>query len=257
MSKALCACLLDRSMTSPIECAFGLQHSAFGIRHFSGTAVARIDLDGPGTRAGRLFGLGIQTLARKFLRATFAAWARRAPRRFEFAVKASRFLTHMKKLKEPEEPLERLFSRMQALGRHLGPVLYQLPPGWKLNLDRLRYFLDALPRRARHVMEFRDPTWYDREVCHLLDRRGVALCLHDMPGSATARERVGPFVYVRFHGATSKYGGGYAVDRLRSWAEWLNAQRDGSSDVYAYFNNDVGGHAPRDAVTLRRLLEVG
>ncbi|PYR54552.1 MAG: DUF72 domain-containing protein [Acidobacteria bacterium] len=190
-------------------------------------------------------------------RATFAAWARRAPRRFEFAVKASRFLTHMKKLKEPEEPLERLFSRMQALGRHLGPVLYQLPPGWKLNLDRLRYFLDALPRRARHVMEFRDPTWYDREVCHLLDRRGVALCLHDMPGSATARERVGPFVYVRFHGATSKYGGGYAVDRLRSWAEWLNAQRDGSSDVYAYFNNDVGGHAPRDAVTLRRLLEVG
>ncbi|PYR77984.1 MAG: DUF72 domain-containing protein, partial [Acidobacteria bacterium] len=90
-----------------------------------------------------------------------------------------------------------------------------------------------------------------------LDRRGVALCLHDMPGSATARERVGPFVYVRFHGATSKYGGGYAVDRLRSWAEWLNAQRDGSSDVYAYFNHDVGGHAPRDAVTLRRLLEVG
>jgi uncharacterized protein YecE (DUF72 family) len=190
-------------------------------------------------------------------RATFAAWARRAPGGFEFAVKASRFLTHMKKLKDPEEPIERLFRRMRALGRHLGPVLYQLPPGWKLNLERLGHFLKALPRRARHVMEFRDPTWYDREVYRLLDRRGVALCLHDMAGSATGRARVGPFVYVRFHGATAKYGGRYPEDRLRSWAQWLNAEREGGADVYAYFNNDVGGHAPRDAVTLRRLLQEG
>ena len=189
-------------------------------------------------------------------RATFAAWAQRAPAGFEFAVKASRFLTHMKKLKDPEEPIERLFTRMRALGRHLGPVLYQLPPGWKVDIERFRHFLEVLPRRIRHVVEFREPTWYDRAIRDLLARHGVALCLHDMPGSATGRDaESGPFVYVRFHGATSKYGGGYSEERLRDWAGWLNARRAEGRDVYAYFNNDVGGHAPRDAVTLRRVLE--
>jgi uncharacterized protein YecE (DUF72 family) len=188
-------------------------------------------------------------------RATFASWARRAPMRFEFAVKASRFLTHMKKLKDPEEPIDRLFSRMRALGTHLGPVLYQLPPGWKVDVERFRHFLQALPKGTKHVVEFRDPSWYAPEIRALMERHRVALCLHDMPGSATERERIGPFVYVRFHGATSKYGGGYPEDRLRRWADWLNGQRAAGCDVYAYFNNDVGGHAPRDAVTLRRVLK--
>jgi uncharacterized protein YecE (DUF72 family) len=76
-----------------------------------------------------------------------------------------------------------------------------------------------------------------------------------MHGSATGRARLGPFVYVRFHGATAKYGGGYTEERLSGWAQWLDAQRDEGVDVYAYFNNDVGGHAPRDAATLRRVLE--
>ena len=188
-------------------------------------------------------------------RTTFSSWARRAPTKFEFAVKASRFLTHMKKLKDPEEPIDRLFSRMRALGSHLGPVLYQLPPGWKVDVERFSAFLDALPRDARHVIEFREPSRYSPEILRLMERHRVALCLHDMPGSATERARIGPFVYVRFHGAGSKYSGGYSERRLRGWAEWLNEQRDAHGDVYAYFNNDVGGHAPRDAVTLRRLLE--
>jgi len=188
-------------------------------------------------------------------RATFAAWGRRAPSRFEFAVKASRFLTHMKKLKDPEEPVDRLFTRMRALGRHLGPVLYQLPPGWKADVERFAHFLEVLPRDVRHVVEFRETSWYSPDIFRLMERRRVALCLHDMQGSATGRERIGPFVYVRFHGATAKYGGGYTAARLSTWAEWLNEQRSKGCDVYAYFNNDVGGHAPRDAVTLRRLLE--
>jgi uncharacterized protein YecE (DUF72 family) len=188
-------------------------------------------------------------------RETFARWRRRAPARFLFAVKASRFLTHMKKLKDPEEPIERLFTRMRGLGTHLGPVLYQLPPAFKADRDRLAHFLDLLPRDARHVVEFRDPSWYAPEIRALLEQRGVAMCLHDMPGSATGRDRVGPFVYVRFHGATAKYGGGYPRERLAGWAVWLNEQREAGLDVYAYFNNDVGGHAPRDAMTLRRVME--
>jgi uncharacterized protein YecE (DUF72 family) len=161
----------------------------------------------------------------------------------------------MKKLKDPEEPIERLFTRMSALGKHLGPVLYQLPPNFKPDRGRFAHFLDVLPRDARHVIEFRDPSWYVPEIRALLEQRGVAMCLHDMPGSATERERVGPFVYARFHGATGRYGGGYPRDRLARWAEWLNKQRDEGIDVYAYFNNDIGGYAPRDAVTLRRVLE--
>jgi uncharacterized protein YecE (DUF72 family) len=188
-------------------------------------------------------------------RETFAGWRRRAPARFLFAIKASRFLTHMKKLKDPEEPIDRLFTRMRALGTHLGPVLYQLPPGFKKDRDRFAHFLDVLPRDARHVVEFRDPSWYAPDVRSLLERRGVAMCLHDMPGSAPERERIGPFVYVRFHGTTDKYGGGYSRDRLGRWAEWLSARRDEGIDVYAYFNNDIGGHAPRDALALRRGLE--
>lgn len=186
---------------------------------------------------------------------TFAAWAARAPKRFLFAIKASRFLTHMKKLKDPQEPLNRLFSRMRPLGRHLGPVLYQLPPGWKLDLERLEQFLQLLPRRARHAIEFREPSWYRDDTLELLARLGVALVLHDMRGSATARERVGPFVYVRFHGAAGTYSGSYSDRRLADWADWLHGQRASGADVYAYFNNDVGGHAPRNAVTLRRFLE--
>ena len=187
--------------------------------------------------------------------ATFADWASRAPRRFLFAVKASRFLTHMKKLKDPEEPVARFFSRALALRRHLGPVLYQLPPGWKVDQPRLEHFLHVLPPRVRHVIEFREPSWYTDAVLHLLEQHGVSLCLHDMPGSATGRMRVGPSVYVRFHGASGRYDGSYPEDRLAEWAAWLRAERAAGVDVYAYFNNDVGGHAPRDAVVLRRYMQ--
>lgn len=186
---------------------------------------------------------------------TFAAWAARAPEGFVFGVKASRFLTHMKKLKNPEEPIARLFSRMAPLRCHQGPVLYQLPPGWKLDRTRLEHFLHALPPGFRHVVEFRDPSWYASEVLDLLTQRGVALCVHDMRGSATPRERVGPFVYVRFHGAEGTYSGSYPERRLAGWAEWLHAERRSGVDVYAYFNNDVGGHAPNNALTLRRYLK--
>jgi uncharacterized protein YecE (DUF72 family) len=186
---------------------------------------------------------------------TFERWASQAPKGFVYAVKASRFLTHMKKLKDPEQPLELLFERMAPLRKRLGPVLYQLPPGWKLNRERLEHFLQVLPRGVHHVLEFRDPTWYADDIYAMLERFQVSLCLHDMQGSASGRQRVGPIIYVRFHGAgEAKYGGAYPHRRLRDWAEWLNVHRAAGTDAYAYFNNDIGGHAPRDAATLRRLL---
>jgi len=186
--------------------------------------------------------------------AVFRSWRERAPAGFTFAVKASRFLTHMKKLKDPEAPLELFFSRAKELGRTLGPVLYQLPPRWPVNLERLETFLRALPRRRLNVVEFREPTWYVDPVYELLERHRVALCLHDMHGSASGQLDVGPFVYVRFHG-TERYSGSYSDDRLGRWAEWLTERRRSGKRIYAYFNNDVGGHAPRDAARLRSLLK--
>src|SRR5688500_15427987 len=128
---------------------------------------------------------------------TFSAWRARAPENFVYAVKASRFLTHMKKLKDPQEPLKLLFSRARRLGRTLGPVLYQLPPRWPLNLERFEVFLRSLPKSYRHVIEFREPSWYSAEAFALMQRHGVSLCLHDMAGSATGLLSVGPFVYAR------------------------------------------------------------
>ena len=185
---------------------------------------------------------------------TFARWREQAPRRFLYAVKASRFLTHMKKLKDPAEPLALFFDRARHLRHTLGPVLYQLPPRWPLNLERFEAFLRALPRRYTHVVEFREPSWYDDRVFALMERHRVSLCLHDMHGSATGRTVVGPAVYVRFHFGTQKYGGGYDDRRLDEWADWLAARSREGRDIYAYFNNDTGGHAPRDAVRLRARL---
>ncbi len=184
----------------------------------------------------------------------FARWRARTPARFVFAVKASRFLTHMKKLKEPREPVERLFSRARELRTKLGPVLYQLPRQLPKNIERLRVFLAVLPdpKRVKHAIEFRDPSWYDDEVFEALKAHNVAICLHDMPGSEPPRIVTSSFVYVRFHGASGKYSGAYAPEDLARWADWLVATR---RPAFAYFNNDVGGHAPRDAKQLRELIE--
>jgi uncharacterized protein YecE (DUF72 family) len=182
--------------------------------------------------------------------AVFEAWGGRVPADFRFAVKASRYLTHLKRLREPEEPLERFWSRACRLGDRLGPVLYQLPPRWKPNRRRLAEFLTALPEEAQAI-EFRDRRWYGPMTCALLADAGVALCLHDMAGSATRPAAVGPFVYVRFHGSGERYGGRYPSQRLSAWARRMVDWAADGLPVWAYFNNDIGGQAFRDADRLR------
>jgi len=181
----------------------------------------------------------------------FESWRTRTPPNFVFAVKASRFLTHMKKLNDPEEPIERLFSRAFELGGKLGPVLYQLPGQMPKNIDRLAGLLAVLPSRVKHAIEFRNPSWYDDDVMQLLRRHNVALCLHDMSGSAAPRLLTARFTYVRLHGASGRYDGGYSQETLEDWAEWLAAN---GHPAFVYFNNDIGGHAPCDAARLKNVL---
>jgi uncharacterized protein YecE (DUF72 family) len=184
----------------------------------------------------------------------FAAWGRRTPMGFRFAVKASRYLTHIRKLNEPDQPLDLLWSRARQLGAHLGPMLYQLPPRWHRNRERLAAFLAAIPHESQAI-EFRDSSWYDPAVLELLRSHEVGLCLHDMRGSETPLEPVGPLVYVRLHGADSTYGGRYPDEALAGWAERLATWASSGRDCWVYFNNDLGGHAPRDALRLRGLLQ--
>jgi uncharacterized protein YecE (DUF72 family) len=191
--------------------------------------------------------------------AVFTAWRQHLPRGFVMAVKASRFLTHMKRLNDPDEPLERLISRASRLGPHLGPLLYQLPPNMPLDVQRLATFLTALPRawrgrRLDHVMEFRHPSWYVSETFALLDGFGVSMCVHDKRGSAIRAPFVGPLVYVRFHGTSGEYHGEYSTSTLARWAHRLAEQSRAGRRVFAYFNNDPDAVATENAQTLRRQL---
>jgi uncharacterized protein YecE (DUF72 family) len=185
----------------------------------------------------------------------FAAWGRRVPSGFTFAVKASRYLTHLKRLREPRDPLDRFWSRATRLGVHLGPVLYQLPPRWNRDAERLEAFLAAAPSDRAQAIEFRDSDWYHPATFAALERAGVALCLHDMAGSRTEPRPVGPIVYLRFHGSGARYGGRYSPQALSAWADRLAGWADGGLPCWVYFNNDVGGHAPRDAARLREMVE--
>jgi uncharacterized protein YecE (DUF72 family) len=194
---------------------------------------------------------------------TFASWRAQVPRGFLFAVKASRFLTHIKRLKDPEEPLERLLERATPLGPTLGPILYQIPPRWFPDEERLRTFLAALPERLssgsrtrlHHVLEMRDPRGYEPWVIDLLREYNVTLCVHDMPGSESPLLVAGPIVYVRFHGYGAKYGGSYPDEVLREWAEWIAAATAAGRDAFCYFNNDINGYAVNDATRLRAFVD--
>ena len=185
---------------------------------------------------------------------TFDAWRNQAPAGFCYAVKANRFLTQAKKLKDCEEPLARMMAPFRHLGDALGPILYQLPPRFRVNLERLESFLKLLPRDVTNVFEFREPSWYTDDVLALLDRHGASFCAHDMPGSASPRVAVGPVAYVRFHGGVAKYWGRYSDEALLAWTDWIAGQARAGRPVWAYFNNDPEAHAIHDAQTLRGMI---
>ena len=184
---------------------------------------------------------------------TFIHWEKQAPKKFLYTVKANRFLTHVKKLKDSEGPLNNFIVRAKMLKEHLGPILYQLPPKWNVNRDRLERFLSLLPKNLVHVFEFRNPSWHCDEVYDLLERHAVSLCTHDMPGCECPRLRIGPVAYVRFHGAAGVYEGMYSRKVLREWAEWIQSEIRKGRKAFIYFNNDAEAQAVRDA---RRFLEL-
>ena len=185
---------------------------------------------------------------------TFHQWEVQAREGFIYAVKANRYLTHLKKLHNAQDALEKFIDRVRLLGRKLGPILYQLPPHWTKNYKRLEGFLDLLPPDLTHVFEFRDQSWMEDDILHLLDQHGCSFCIHDMPGLNCPRRTVGPVTYIRFHGAQEKYQGGYPQSTLHQWADWIG---ECPGSVYVYFNNDAMAHAVYDARQLKLYIEAG
>lgn len=181
-------------------------------------------------------------------------WRDSTPPDFRFAAKGSRFLTHMKKLKDPEAGLEKFFSRIELLGEKLGPILFQLPPQWEVNTERLESFLDALPRWHRYAFEFRNETWNTPEVLDLLRSRNAAYCPFHLAGYQSPIEITADITYIRLHGPGGKYQGTYSDEVLRSWAQRIRHWSPDLKAIYVYFDNDDSGYAPRDALRLREMV---
>lgn len=187
-------------------------------------------------------------------RSVFEHWKAQTPAGFLFAVKGSRFLTHIKRLKDPEEPLRRLMDRASGLEEKLGPILFQFPHTWAVNIDRLAYFLEALGAYHgwRFAFEFRHESWLTEEVCRLLERADAALCLPVCPGMPLAVRLTAPWTYIRMHHGARDVG--YDDDELKLWARRIRGFRDQGADVYVYFNNDFEAYATRNAERLCKMM---
>jgi uncharacterized protein YecE (DUF72 family) len=188
--------------------------------------------------------------------ASFASWRRRLPPGFQLSVKAPRGLTHAKRLYGPEAWVDRLARCWHELGDRRGVLLVQLGPGQVRDDARLDYFLGRLPPWLRTAVELRHPSWVDEAVFGLLERHGAAYCVMSGAGLPCVLRATAPFVYVRLHGPdhSSLYAGSYSDADLGWWADRVREWESGGRDVYLYFNNDGGGNAVRNALTLRHLL---
>jgi uncharacterized protein YecE (DUF72 family) len=187
---------------------------------------------------------------------SFDTWRDSTPRDFLFAVKGSRFISHMIKLKDPERGLVNFLPRAERLGGKLGPILWQLPPGWKVNLERLETFLELLPREHRYTFELRNPTWMTDEVYEILRKYNAAFCIYELAGFQSPIEVTADWTYIRLHGPTAfKYQGSYTDDQLAEWADRIRAWSRRMKAIYVYFDNDDSAYAVDNALTLKRMLK--
>ncbi len=188
---------------------------------------------------------------------TWDLWHDKAPPGFRFAVKASRYISHVKRFEDCEKPVQRFVDGAERLKAHLGPVLYQTPPNFQRdeeNAKRLRRFLALLPRHCENVIEFRHNSWFKDEALADLREQGIGFCIHDMQGMDCPVLTTANFAYLRFHGSERPYSGSYSDSELERWARRIEQLSEEVARVWVYFNNDLEGAAPANAQTLRSLL---
>jgi uncharacterized protein YecE (DUF72 family) len=188
--------------------------------------------------------------------ATWDRWRLEAPPGFRFAVKADRYITHMKRFHDCEQPLRRFLSGAERLKAFLGPILYQAPPNFECNqrnLERMDAFLRLLPSALMHVFEFRHTSWFGEEGLRLLRDHGAGFCVQDMPGLQCPVTATAGHAYFRFHGVRQVYAGRYSEELLSEWADKIR-DLEGVREVWAFFNNDVNANAVSNAQSLARIL---
>jgi uncharacterized protein YecE (DUF72 family) len=183
----------------------------------------------------------------------FSRWREITPNDFQFAVKASRYITHVKRLRNVADEVALFMERAEHLGTKLGPILFQLPPNQQLELARLEEFLPLLSPGHRWVLEFRHPSWHTHAVYRRLTDHAVALCIPVGGGLHPDRITTAGFTYLRMHRGQEP-GGGFTADELKSWAAQVQALSNAGKDAYVYFNNDWEGFALRDATALEELI---
>ncbi len=191
------------------------------------------------------------------LKETVMNWREQTPPHFIFAVKAWRLITHLKRLNNAREALALFLQSTESLREKLGPILFQLPPHWPCNAERLRAFLGTLPEGHRYTFEFRHPSWHTSAIYSLLERYRSAFCIYQLAGFASPRIATADFVYIRLHGPTEKkYEGDYPMETLHAWAERARAWQRQGKDVYIYFDNDQAGYAVKNAIALQEMAAV-
>ncbi len=185
--------------------------------------------------------------------AAVSRWYQGTPADFTISLKASRYITHIKRLRGIEEPLAEFLKRASILKEKLGAILFQLPPNLQRDDERLAGFLSVLPGKYKYVVEFRHRSWFDAEVWNILHKYGVAFCVLDMPGLSAPVLATASFTYVRFHGSVLLYGSRYTRASLSEWAKRIK-QLDAVSAAYIYFNNDFNGFAIENARMMQQEL---
>jgi len=186
---------------------------------------------------------------------TLRHWYDSTPDNFHFAVKASRYITHIKKLREADTTVPALLHRIGTLDDKLGPILFQLPPHWRFNATRLADFLDGLSHDFRYAFEFRDPSWINDETCELLSQHTAAFCIYELDGFLAPQQVTCDFVYVRLHGPGAAYQGSYDEHTLTVWAGRLSTWARNGLAIHCYFDNDQHGYAINNALRLQALIE--
>jgi uncharacterized protein YecE (DUF72 family) len=186
---------------------------------------------------------------------TFQNWKNEVPDDFIYVIKASRYITHMKKLHDPEKSTAVFLEHAAILGKNLGAILFQLPPSMKADAKILSEFLDQLPTTTRYVFEFRNSSWYQKGIYDLLQKHNCAFCIYELDRHLSPIEITADFVYLRLHGPGKKYQGDYDDKTLSGWArlceKWLKTK-----DVFVYFDNDEKGYAAFNAIRLKELIEI-
>ena len=185
---------------------------------------------------------------------TFESWRQKSPKEFIFSVKASRVITHLKKLKDCQESLELFLNNVSLLDKKLGIILFQLPPGWKYNQERLINFLKLLPKEFLYTIECRNQTWYNEDLYAVLSENNVAFCIYHLEYHLSPIVTTADFVYVRLHGPETKYAGNYTDKDLTEWAERCKEWNYQGKNFYIYFDNDQNAYAVHNAIKLQEIL---